>query len=88
MAKLLSVRAQVLLALQRVVNALGSESPACYPLLLPVLRLCTDPSQVRGLTFGCPGRGILRGSWSIFGISVGGADFHHMRMPFLIAAEH
>lgn len=38
---------QVLVALQRLVNALGPESPACYPLLLPVLRLCTDPAQVR-----------------------------------------
>lgn len=39
------LRIQVLLALQRLVNALGAESPACYPLVLPVLRLCTDINQ-------------------------------------------
>lgn len=33
------------MALQRLVHALGAESPATYPLLLPVLRLCTDPGQ-------------------------------------------
>lgn len=37
---------QVLLALQRLVNALGAESPSAYPLLIPVLQLCTDPNQV------------------------------------------
>ncbi len=36
---------QVLVTLQRLVHALGAESPATYPLVLPVLRLCTDPSQ-------------------------------------------
>ena len=36
----------MLVALQRLVNALGPECPACYPLLMPVLRLCTDPTQV------------------------------------------
>ena len=39
------LRMQVLLALQRLVNALGAESPAAYPLVLPVLRICTDPGQ-------------------------------------------
>ena len=38
-------RLQVLVTLQRLVHALGAESPATYPLLLPVLRLCTDPGQ-------------------------------------------
>ena len=33
------------MTLQRLVHALGAESPATYPLVLPVLRLCTDPSQ-------------------------------------------
>lgn len=37
--------AQVLVALQRLVHALGAESPAAYPLVLPVLKLCTDPNQ-------------------------------------------
>jgi hypothetical protein len=32
-------------ALQRLVHALGPESPATYPLLLPVLGVCTDPAQ-------------------------------------------
>ncbi len=36
---------QVLVALQRLVHALGAESPAAYPLVLPVLKLCTDPHQ-------------------------------------------
>jgi hypothetical protein len=38
---------QVLAALQRLVNVLGPECPACYPLLLPILRYCTDISQAR-----------------------------------------
>ena len=38
---------QILLALQRVVNSLGVESPTTYPLLLPILQLCTDVNQVR-----------------------------------------
>jgi hypothetical protein len=36
---------QVLVALQRLVNALGPESPATYPFLLPVLDYCTDIGQ-------------------------------------------
>lgn len=36
---------QVLLALQRLVNALGTDSPRCYDLLLPILRHCTDINQ-------------------------------------------
>lgn len=36
---------QVLVALQRLVHALGAECPAAYPLVLPVLKLCTDPHQ-------------------------------------------
>lgn len=42
---LMPAPAQVLVALQRLTFALGPESPAAYPLLLPVLRLCTDPAQ-------------------------------------------
>ena len=38
---------QILLAIQRVVNALGMESPSTYPLILPILQQCTDPNQVR-----------------------------------------
>lgn len=33
------------MALQRLVHALGPESPMTYPIVLPVLRLCTDPNQ-------------------------------------------
>ncbi|KAK9830439.1 hypothetical protein WJX72_011753 [[Myrmecia] bisecta] len=36
---------QILLALQRLVNALGVDSPSCYPLLLPILKHCTDINQ-------------------------------------------
>lgn len=36
---------QVLVALQRLVHSLGPESPSTYPMLLPVLKLCTDPHQ-------------------------------------------
>lgn len=39
------LRIQVLVTLQRLVHALGAESPATYPLVLPVLSMCTDPSQ-------------------------------------------
>lgn len=39
------LRIQVLLALQRVVHALGVDSPNSYPVLLPVLAVATDPSQ-------------------------------------------
>ncbi|KAK9822576.1 hypothetical protein WJX74_006339 [Apatococcus lobatus] len=39
------LRIQVLLALQRLVNALGSDSTRCYDLLLPILRHCTDINQ-------------------------------------------
>ncbi len=38
---------QVLLALQRLVNALGMDSPACYNLLLPILHQCTSIDQVQ-----------------------------------------
>ena len=40
-----SVCMQVLLTLQRLVNALGTDSPRCYDLLLPILRHCTDINQ-------------------------------------------
>lgn len=36
---------QVLVTLQRLVHALGPESPATYAFVLPVLRLVTDPAQ-------------------------------------------
>ncbi|KAK9844039.1 hypothetical protein WJX81_002691 [Elliptochloris bilobata] len=39
------LRIQVLTALQRLLNVLGPESVACYPLLLPLLRYCTDIDQ-------------------------------------------
>ena len=35
----------MLLALQRLVNALGTDSPQCYDLLLPILQHCTDINQ-------------------------------------------
>lgn len=38
---------QVLTALQRLVNVLGPDSAACHPLLLPLLRYCTDITQAR-----------------------------------------
>lgn len=37
---------QVLLVLQRLVNALGPDSPGCYNLLLPILQQCTAIDQV------------------------------------------
>ncbi|DBA79077.1 hypothetical protein WJX77_002150 [Trebouxia sp. C0004] len=39
------LRIQVLLALQRLVNALGMDSPASYTLLLPILQQCTSIHQ-------------------------------------------
>ncbi|KAL4857594.1 Importin-11 [Chlorella vulgaris] len=39
------LRMQVLVALQRLVHSLGPESPSTYPMLLPVLKLFTDPHQ-------------------------------------------
>ena len=41
---------QVLVALQRLLNALGAESPSSYPILQPLLRHCTDPGQVYRLS--------------------------------------
>ena len=38
---------QVLTALQRLVNVLGPDSAVCHPLLLPLLRYCTDITQAR-----------------------------------------
>ena len=38
---------QVLLALQRLVNALGPDSLGCYSLILPILQQCTSINQVR-----------------------------------------
>lgn len=38
--------AQVLLSMQRLVNALGTASPSCYPVLIPMMQVCTDPNQV------------------------------------------
>lgn len=37
---------QVLLALSRLVNALGMDSPASYGLLIPILQNCTATNQV------------------------------------------
>ena len=45
----LSFTMQVILALQRLVNALGSESPATYPVLLPALQYATDPGGPEAL---------------------------------------
>ncbi|KAL3137934.1 hypothetical protein ABBQ38_005181 [Trebouxia sp. C0009 RCD-2024] len=39
------LRIQVLLVLQRLVNALGPDSPGCYNLLLPILQQCTAIDQ-------------------------------------------
>ena len=39
------LRIQVMLALQRLVHALGPECPIAYPVLFPVLHVATDPSQ-------------------------------------------
>ena len=39
------VRIQVILALQRLLIALGPQSPISYPLLIPILRYSTDISQ-------------------------------------------
>lgn len=36
----------MLISLQRLVNALGTQSPSSYPFLLPLLNVCTDPGQV------------------------------------------
>ena len=47
---------QVLLALQRLVNALGPDSPGSYSLLLPILQQCTSIDQVcPDLNFFQPG---------------------------------
>ena len=40
---------QVLLALQRLVHALGSESPSTYAFLLPALQYSTDPDGPEAL---------------------------------------
>ena len=50
MHNLCALELQVLLALQKLVNALGPESPGCYPLLLPILQHSLDISQVSQLT--------------------------------------
>lgn len=39
------LRIQVMLALQRLLRALGSQSPLCYELLFPILQYSTDISQ-------------------------------------------
>jgi hypothetical protein len=39
------IRIQVLLALQRLVNALGARSTVCHPVVLPILRYSTDVAQ-------------------------------------------
>lgn len=39
------LRIQVMVALQRLVVALGPQSPICYPILLPILQHSTDISQ-------------------------------------------
>ena len=44
-----SRRVQVLVALQRLINALGPDCPASYGILQPLLQHCTDPNQVQRL---------------------------------------
>ena len=44
---------QVLVALQKLLNALGPDSPASYAILEPLLRHCTDPNQVWQLSDHC-----------------------------------
>ncbi|CAL8468538.1 g8078 [Coccomyxa elongata] len=39
------LRIQVLLSMQRLINALGTASPSCYPVLIPMVQVCTDPNQ-------------------------------------------
>ena len=39
------LKIQVMLALQRLLIALGSQSPVCYPLLFPILLYSTDINQ-------------------------------------------
>ena len=41
------IAVQVLLALSRLVNALGMESPTSYSLLIPILQTCTATNQVK-----------------------------------------
>ena len=45
---------QVLVTLQSLVNALGTQSTQCYPILLRVLQYCTDVSQVLPLGASLP----------------------------------
>lgn len=40
------LRMQILVSLQRLVHALGTDSWACYPLLVQLLPYCTDINQV------------------------------------------
>jgi hypothetical protein len=42
---------QVLVALQRLINALGPDSTTSYGILQPLLQHCTDPNQARTLHF-------------------------------------
>jgi hypothetical protein len=44
------LRIQALIALQRLVHALGPESPVTYPVLLPILSVATAPSTPDELT--------------------------------------
>ena len=39
------LRIQIMVALQRLIHALGSASPSTYPVLLPVLSVAADPTQ-------------------------------------------
>lgn len=43
------MRTQVVLALQRLVMAMGPESPKTYPVLLPALQYATDPAGPEAL---------------------------------------
>lgn len=39
------LRIQIMVALQRLIHAMGVDSPMCYPVLFPVLQVATDPNQ-------------------------------------------
>ena len=54
---------QVLVTLQRLVHALGAESPATYPLVLPIIKFCTGGDGLRwgGRSVGAPQKSGLCG---------------------------
>lgn len=57
------VRIQILLALQRLVNAMGAASPASHHLVIPLLRYAMDVAQPEAIH--------LVGGWSQSAVVLG-----------------